>query len=440
MVSSSKLGLEAEFFLIDSKGNITQNADDILARAAKLHPEADIKKECSTNIIEIGSTPSTFISASMTSLLANARACIDASQDTQLLSIGTYPGAYVPKMNPDPLYAMKRDILGETRFEVAGRCVGFHLHHELPEGTFNATQRNIKAVLTQKSKRSLLESYNLTIALDPVLTTFMQSSPFYQGLHIGKDSRVIVYRGGDTLGYKAGLYSEFAEFGQLPEYKQDASELLDMVVSRYAGWKEAIRDKVVDLDRIETARYESVLDTAWNPVKINPHGTLELRGFDMNRPSLIFAISAMVKYIFEDIYDNSLHVVSSDMGIVDYFKEEDGKLYVPPDTYVRKKLQYLSAYVGMENDSIHKYAQAFLAFAKKKLPREARGLIAPFEDMTETRKTTSDAILKQAQSHGFQEGRPLPPAAARAIALHYSQVFLEDIERTEKMVKKYQEV
>ena len=149
----------------------------------------------------------------------------------------------------------------------------------------------------------------------------MQNSPFYAGKHLGKDSRVIVYRGGSILGYKEGLYSEhLKEFGELPAYQLDESALLDMTVSRYSAWKRQIRE--VAPEAIEQAKYESILETNWSPIKINPHGTLEMRGMDINMVSYIFSISAAVKYILEDVYNNELHVTPSEEGIAEYFKEE----------------------------------------------------------------------------------------------------------------------
>ena len=139
-----------------------------------------------------------------------------------------------------------------------------------------------------------MQAYNLSIALDPALTTFMQSSPFYEGRRVGKDSRMIMYRGGRIMGNPASLYSgELEEFGNLPGYRMSDSELLDMVIERYSEWKKMIRE--VAPETSDMAKYESLLDTNWSPVKINSHGTIEIRGMDMNFPSLIFSISVAAK-------------------------------------------------------------------------------------------------------------------------------------------------
>ena len=87
---------------------------------------------------------------------------------------------------------------------------------------------------------------------------------------------MIIYRGGKVLGYPKSLYSgDLEEFGDLPGYKLQDSEFLDMVIERYSAWKKAIR--TIAPETLELAQYESILETNWSPVKINPHGTLEIR-------------------------------------------------------------------------------------------------------------------------------------------------------------------
>jgi len=440
MAVKSTLGFEVEFFLIDSEGRVVYNADKIIEASKKMAPEAAIIPEIAENMLELGSTPSTKISESAQSLLDNLNIAVKAASEekTLLLPMSTYPGDFSPKMRDTGLYKIKKKLFGE-KYDITGKCVGFHLHHALPEGSFDATSKNLKAVLSKKTKKSLVEAYNLSIAIDPVLTTFMQSSPFYHRKHIGKDSRIIVYRGGKALGYEEGLYSKhLQEFGELPPYELNESDLLDMVIERYSVWKKVIRDLAPEI--VDTANYESILDTAWNPVKINPHGTIELRGMDINLTSSLFSIAVAVKYLFQNVYEHALHVVPSDAGIAEYFKEEKGKLFVPPDDYVRKKLQYLSAYLGMENDSVRNYCKSFLKLAKSVMPNSSKNLLKPFEEMVEEKRTVSDQILEHAKKLGYKPGEELPKEAAEKLVLAHANRLLDDLEKTQKLIEKHKSV
>jgi len=116
-------------------------------------------------------------------------------------------------MRNDRPYRIKESIFGKNRWKIAGRCVGFHCHYTLPRGIFDAQLRVLKMIIRSKIKDSMVNSYNLLIAADPALTCFMQSSPFYQGKYLGKDSRVIMYRGGECFNNSSGLYANLEEFG-----------------------------------------------------------------------------------------------------------------------------------------------------------------------------------------------------------------------------------
>lgn len=432
--------MEVEFLLISHKGRIVNNSDKIIAKSKKRFPQAAIIPEIAENMLEIGSQPSTKLAVSASSLLENINIAVKAASDekTLLLPMSTYPASFSPKMRSKGLYAVKKKLFAE-KFEITGKCVGFHLHHALPEGSFDATSKNLNAVLSAKAKRSLVEAYNLSIALDPVLTAFMQSSPFYEGKQLGKDSRVIVYRGGAMLGYPDGLYSEhLKDFGELPEYKLNEVDLIDHIISRYSSWKKRIREFAPE--EVDLARYESVLDTNWSPVKINPHGTIEIRGMDINLPSLMFSISVAVKYVFQEVYGHALRIVPSDDGIAEYFKEENGKLFVPPDAYVRKKLQYMSAYAGLENENVNGYCRSFLKLAKSAMPSRSRKLLAPFEEMVEKKKTVSDQIINDARRLGYEQGKKLSDEIAAKLALKHANRFLDDLEKTQQLVEKHKNV
>ena len=439
MVSpKSTLGLEAELHLINDRGNIVSTTDKILERIQKTAPHAQVIPEIAENMIEFGSDPSTKVSVSARSLLDSMNVAVKAAskEKTVMLPSSTYPGKFEPKMRSKGPYKIKKKLFG-LQFPISGKCVGFHLHHDLPEGSFDANFKNLKAAISKKTSRSLVQAYNFSVAIDPVLTTFMQSSPFYENKQLGKDSRMIIYRGGKVLGYPASLYSgDLEEFGDLPGYKLQDSEFLDMVIERYSSWKKAIR--TVAPETLEHAQYESILETNWSPVKINPHGTLEIRGMDMNVSSLLFSISVVIKYLFQDIYEHSLHVLPSDAGVSDYFKEEKGKLFVPPDTYVRNKLQFLSAYTGMENDSINDYCKSFLRLARKVMPGRTKKLLLPFKNMVEEKKTTSDRMIEKARKLGYEDDCELTDDAACELALYSANEFLEDLKKTQDLVEEHQ--
>jgi hypothetical protein len=329
MQKKSQVGFEVEMFIIDKKGFIVNKADNLLMKFANTK-QITIKQECAKNMIEIASYPDINIKDTMRNLLKELDLLVPLAEKEGIsfYPLGTYPGKFDPDMREDEKYALKEKIFGKQRFRIAGRCVGFHCHYSLPKGVFDTELRVLKMMVRSKIKDSFVNSYNMMIAADPALTCFMQSSPYYQGRFIGKDSRVIMYRGGRPFDNKTGLYSNFQEFGGLPQYRLTSLDIMDMISNRYEDWKATI--KKIGLNIQTLMMYQSVLDTSWNPIKVNSKGTLEHRGVDMNHPSMLINMGLIMKYLLKNLQEEFYSVVPSEIAIKEPFKVEGDVIYIPP--------------------------------------------------------------------------------------------------------------
>ena len=270
------LGLEAEFMILDSNGHIAHSADKLLKRTDAA------KKECAKNMLEIAAPPSQDVEGTARNLVERAQSLLDAAEKTgySLYPYGTYPGAFLPSMRREGAYGIKERIFGKEKFKIAGRCAGLHCHYTLPRGMFDRISKHLKLFINSKLSRSFVGSYNMLIAMDPALSTFAQSSPYYQGKFYGKDSRIMFYRGSKIFGVD-GLYTGFQDFGGLPHYKHTLIDVMHIVEDQFREWSALMKNLGINAKVL--ALYGSVLDTNWSPVKINPLGTLEMRGMDMNR-------------------------------------------------------------------------------------------------------------------------------------------------------------
>jgi len=429
------LGLEVELFTLDNSGNIINAADKLIKEVNEKDKTIDVKKECAKNIVELGSFPSVNIPDTMDTLLKNFESLLLHAEkmEISIFPLGTYPGKFTPGMREEGNYKIKKGLFGKKRFEIAGRCLGFHCHYALPWGVFDQKHLTLKKLINSKNKESLVNSYNLLIAMDPALTTFMQSSPFYQGKFIGKDSRVIVYRGGKNLRFPEGLYSNYYSFGGLQTYKHTGTDLMNYIANKYVRWKNTL--KKVDFNIKTLSKYGSILDPTWNPVKVNANGTLEQRGMDINHPMLILGISTIMKHVLKKVQEEFIKVIPSDIGLKEPFKFEKKILYIPPDSYVRTKLQRFSAYEGLENDEVYRYCKRLLKFAKSLATKKEAKFLDPFEGMIRDRKTVSDQLLNEAKKKGYKKGAELPQKAAAEIALNHSQRLFKEILLTRKLIE-----
>ena len=431
----SLTGLEVELFLINNKGQIVNSADTLIKKIKK-GSSANIKKECSSNLIEIATLPNKTVPNTMIYLLDELQILngVAEKEGFMLLPLGTYPGSFIPSMREDKPYKIKESIFGKNRFKIAGRCAGFHYHYTLPRGIFDDQFRVLKLMVRSKIKDSLVNSYNMMIAADPALTTFMQSSPFYQGKYIGKDSRMIMYRGGKYLKSKDGLYANLQEFGGLPPYRLTALDIMDIITTRYELWKSYIKSLGLNIKVLSL--YGSILDTTWNPIKINPNGTLEQRGMDMNHLVNIAGISVALRFVLKKLQEEFYTVIPSEIGIKEPFRIEKDAIYIPPSFYVRRELQSKAAYEGLDSDLIYNYCKRFFNLAKSFIPKDRLMFLNPLQEMLKKRKTVSDDILDYAAKKGFKKSKEIPNRLSAEIALAHSERLSREIHTIRKMIEK----
>ncbi|MAE42427.1 hypothetical protein CMO93_01535 [Candidatus Woesearchaeota archaeon] len=433
ILKSLKFGVEFELFTLDEQGRMIYNADKIMKKVKESAKQIDAVKECGKNMLEINSFPHTDIPDVMQKTLDDFELVLHCAEkeNTVLYSYGTYPGEFMPKMNRDRGCKIKENIFGKNRFMIAARCIGLHCHYSLPWGVFDPVKKVIKHLVNSKNKQSMVNAYNLFIAMDPALITFAQSSPFYQGKHLGKDSRVIAYRGGDILKYPPGLYTNYPDFGMLQPYKVTGTDLLQIIKHRFDSWSDVL--KKVDMNLKVFMKHGSILDTTWNPVKISSHGTIEQRGMDMCHPRLVIALATLIQYISKEVQEKFVQVLPSDIGLTEPFKKEGNVIYIPPHTHVRFDLQLKSAYNGMEDKLVHNYCKGLLKLAKLYIPKSKYPLIAPLEKMITEKKTVSDHILADARKLGAKES--ISNKQAAELALKHSKDLFKEIIMTKQIIK-----
>ncbi|MAG92037.1 hypothetical protein CMO83_05155 [Candidatus Woesearchaeota archaeon] len=430
----SMTGFEVELFTINRKGMMVDMADKLLKKA-RSDKNLAVKEEIGLNQIEIACLPNEKIPNAMDNLLKEVEYLVSIAEkeDTLLCPLGNYPGKINPDMRSTPKYDIKRDIIGKERYKIEARAIGFHSHYTLPRGIFDFELRVLKLLVKSKIKDSFVNSYNFLIAADPALTCFMQSSPFYQGKHIGKDSRMIMYRGGPHLNNKSGLYANFEEFGGLPPYKATALDIMDIITTRFEKWKSYIKALGLNIKVLST--YGSILYTTWAPIRVTPHGTLEQRGMDMNHPIYIAGIGTIIKHLLKKMQEEFYTVVPSEIGIKEPFKVEGDTIYIPPYPYVRNELQKLSAYKGLDSPIILDYCKRFLKLASSTMPKDRLKLIEPFKEMINKKKTVSDEILDFAKKRGFRKNSELSNKLAAEIALNHSERLFREIIFTRNLIK-----
>jgi hypothetical protein len=427
-------GYEIEMCLIDERGDVSQEIDKIMALCKAKDKKFPIVDEVSHNMVEINALPHSRIQKTALYLLDNVKQAQEICLENNLsfMPLGTYPGKFKEKLRKDNRYIYSAKALDEKKYSFFyPRCFGFHYHYTLPRGMFNNKTKFLNNPSRSRVKTTLLSSYNLFIAIDPIITTISQSSPFAEGKYFGKDSRMIFWRGGKKLKYD-GMFNKNQMLGGLQPYKQTLLDLMHTLEQKDKKVKRLFRKAgVPDV----FLKKKKKLDLTWNPVKINKLGTLEHRGMDSNYIDINLSLSVMMKFLLRAIQQDYYHVVPSDIGIDEPFKLEGNIIFVPPHTHVRNVWQYKSAYKGLADDEIYKACTRFYNLCKKLIYKEYHPTMTPVKKILNNRVTVSDEIISQVKKKGYSLDQNLPQEVCRQIALNYADKLME---RVDKCVKIFQ--
>lgn len=137
-----RIGLEQEFFIVDADGVIADRADELLhcchqlAEAEGRNPD-HFAPEFVKSMLEINTAPAFSVSKLADDYLRNLQLMLKAAKSLQLqlYPLSQYPLHLAPVIRDEANYHIQARTVGYERFLDAGRCIGTHLHLELPPGS-----------------------------------------------------------------------------------------------------------------------------------------------------------------------------------------------------------------------------------------------------------------------------------------------------------------
>jgi carboxylate-amine ligase len=289
-------------------------------------------------------------------------------------------------------YRVQLNTVGPERFVDAGRCAGTHLHVELQAGTVDEGA-GISATASAAAREEVLNTYNLATALDPALVALTRSCPFFEGRKTGLAVRTVHYRGSAIFGWE-GVYKDLPQVGALLPYADDAEHLVRQQFDRYKAWLAAM-DRAGVKRRLFAEAGGDLLRPAWNPVRLNRQGTLEVRGMDSNYPDVTLTAAAMILCAAERVRRDGLEVLP-DAG-VRAFEVAGDVLRVPAFDRLAEELLYAAVTGGATDETVAVYLDSILEFAGVENER----LVTLFHHRrkTGTYPTTEAGILEGYDGH-----------------------------------------
>jgi gamma-glutamyl:cysteine ligase YbdK (ATP-grasp superfamily) len=360
-----RVGLEQEFFLVEGSGRPSKRADEFLeACQAMIEAEsgsaACFAPEFVLGLVEVNTSPVYNLSDLEREYARNLEIALRTARSLglRLYPLGTYPLPLRPVARDGLDYRVQVGTVGSERFMDAGRCAGTHLHLELWPGTVDTTAA-ISATASEGAREEALNVYNLATALDPALISLTRSCPFFEGRATGLAVRTVHYRGNALFGWE-GVYTKLPQVGALLPYADNPEHLIKQQFDRYEDWLAAM-----DLAGVKRRYFAEaggdLLRPAWNPVRLNRQGTLELRGMDSNYPEVNLTAAAMILGAAERVRNEGLEVVP-DRG-VRTFQLTGDVLRVPDFESLNGKLLHAAVTGGMHDETVADYLDSILDLA-----------------------------------------------------------------------------
>jgi hypothetical protein len=357
-----RAGLEQEFFLVEESGHPSKRADEFLevCRAtieAESGSAACFAPEFVLGLVEVNTPPVYNLPDLEREYARNLEMALRAARSLglRLYPLGTYPLPLRPVARDGLDFRVQVGTVGPERFVDAGRCAGTHLHLELQPGTVDTTAA-ISATASEGAREEALNVYNLATALDPALISITRSCPFFEGRATGLAVRTVHYRGNAFFGWE-GVYTELPRVGALLPYADDSEHLIKQQFDRYEYWLAAMDRAGVERRYFAEAGGD-LLRPAWNPVRLNRQGTLELRGMDSNYPEVTLTAAAMILGTAERVRNEGLQVVP-DRGLRTFQLTGD-VLRVPDFESLNGELLHAAVTGGMHDNIMADYLDSIL--------------------------------------------------------------------------------
>jgi gamma-glutamyl:cysteine ligase YbdK (ATP-grasp superfamily) len=390
-----RAGLEQEFFLLENSGHPSERADEFLERCREESAgPVCFAPEFVLGLVEVNTPPVYTLFDLEREYAQNLRIALRTARSLglRLYPLGTYPLPLEPAVRDGLDYRVQVNTVGPERFLDAGRCAGTHLHLELQAGTVDEGV-GISATASAAAREEVSNIYNLATALDPALVALTRSCPFFQGRKTGLAVRTVHYRGSATFGWE-GVYRDLPQVGALLPYAEDAEHLIRQQFDRYKAWLTAMDQAGVQRRHFVEAGGD-LLRPAWNPVRLNRQGTLELRGMDSNYPEVTLTVAAIILRAADRIRRDGVEVLPDDG--VQAFEVTGDVLRVPDFGRLGGELLYAAVTGGASDETVAAYLDSILEFAGVDDQRLA--VLLDYRRTTGIYPTTEASILEAYDSH-----------------------------------------
>jgi carboxylate-amine ligase len=190
------------------------------------------------------------------------------------------------------------------------------------------------------------------------------------------------------------VYKDLPQVGALLPYAEDAEHLIHQQFDRYKAWLSAM-DRAGVQRRYFAEAGGDLLRPAWNPVRLNRQGTLELRGMDSNYPEVTLTAAAIIFRSADRVRRDGLELLPDD-GVLAYEVTGD-VLRVPGFGHLGGDLLHAAVTGGAGDETVAAYLDSILEFAG--IEDERLAVLFNHRRTTGSYPTTEADILEAYDEH-----------------------------------------
>lgn len=303
-----RLGLEAEYWVIDEEGALCDGRDLV-----EVHDQ--ISPEFVGSMIEIKTSPVESLSELCDEFVDMLNVLISAANANKrhLVPLGTPLSRQSLPVTSARGRLLER-IYGEG-IEPAKNCAGTHIHFE---------------------RERVTRQLNLLTALDPALA-LVSSSPYYHGERLANCARAHVYR------HESGM--RFERYRDLWEYTSDVSEWERRMDARYRELRTIALEAGIDNEKF--AAYFGPENVVMTPVRLRGvQPTVEWRAPDTALPSQILTLVETVTDLVEQTAETPVTIGEPVVN--------DKQITVPPFTELHE-LTNAAVERGLQSPEVREY-------------------------------------------------------------------------------------
>lgn len=353
------IGPELELLVLDENYQESHRADEIIQNCQ--NEGLKVVTECSKSIVEINFKPGE-PKETLDEMARTLSRVNDIARESGLRVLPIeMPLNYnfVPIIRQSPRYDAKKKLLGEDRFTISGKVMGFHSHYDLNPND------NIK-----------IEQINFLTLVDPFAIAISACSPY-------KTSGGESFDSWRTHSYRYIVHEEFPFQGDLQKFHQSYDSYLRELETEYVRFVEFSKTKGTNFEDHSTP-----FNSIWGPVRINlDYSTGELRSMGSNPNIKLLWEAATLIY-------GGLHLIESghardNSSLIKYLLNTNN----PKDSFeMIQSLSVDAAQYGFSSEAVTNFCTKVVDFCKIGLTDEENGLISKVENAIYNRRNMANTI------------------------------------------------